>query len=155
MWSTEASIGTGDRRGSLAGLKHSSSAYGLGWFLQDYHGRKLVGHGGGVLGFVSQVMLVPDENLGLVILTDAEQGGALGSILFHILDHYLALKSTDWIALYMPAAEQEEKDAAEVMKKQDTGRASDSKPAVPMEKYAGIYTDAWYGPATIRVQNEK
>src|SRR5260370_10951239 len=117
MWSTEASIGTGDRRGSLAGLKHSSSAYGLGWFLQDYHGRKMVGHGGGVLGFVCRVMRVRDENLGLVILTDAEQGGALGWILFHILGRCLALKSADWIALYRSGDEQEEKDAAEVMKK--------------------------------------
>jgi CubicO group peptidase (beta-lactamase class C family) len=153
MWTPQTILPTGNPSGPLAGLKHNFSAYGLGWFLQDYHGRKLVGHGGGVLGFVSQVMLVPEENLGVVILTNAEEGGALGSILHHVLDRYLELKPTDWIAAYKAADEQEEKEAAETMKKQNSGRAAESKPLLPLEKYAGVYTDAWYGPATIRLEN--
>jgi hypothetical protein len=100
-------------------------------------------------------MLVPEENLGVVILTNAEQGGALGSILHHVLDHYLELKPTDWIAAYKAADEQEEKDAAETMRKQNSGRAAESKPSLSLEKYAGVYSDAWYGPATIRVENGK
>ena len=155
MWSPQTIIPTGDSSGSLAALKHNFSAYGLGWQLQDYHGHKIVGHGGGVLGFVSLVTLVPDENLGVVILTNAEQGGASGSILYHLLDHYLVLKPADWIAAFKGADEQDEKDAAEAMKKQDSGRAAKSKPSLQLEKYAGVYTDAWYGPATIRVEDAK
>ncbi len=155
MWSPQTIIPTSERPGPLAALKHNFSSYGLGWFLQDYHGHKLVGHGGGVLGFVSQVMLVPDENLGVVILTDAEQGGALGSILYHILNQYLGLKPADWIAAYKASDEQEEKEAAETLKKQDASRAAESKPSLPLEKYSGVYADAWYGPVTIRVENAK
>jgi hypothetical protein len=47
----------------------------------------------------------------------------------------------------------EEKDAAETMKKAEATRASDSKPSLPLDKYAGVYTDAWYGPITIRSEN--
>jgi hypothetical protein len=100
-------------------------------------------------------MLVPEENLGVVILTNAEQGGAFESILYHILDSYMGLAPTDWVAAFKAADEQEAEEAAEAMKQQDTGRAADSKPSLPLEKLAGVYTDPWYGPATIRVENGK
>lgn len=155
MWTPQTILPTPEASGPLAGLRSNFAAYGLGWMLRDYHGHKMVGHGGGVLGFVSQVMLVPEENLGVVILTNAEQGGAGGSILYHILDHYLALKPADWITAFKGSDEQEEKEAAETLKKQDAGRAAYSKPSLPLENYAGVYTDAWYGPATIRLENAK
>jgi hypothetical protein len=122
----------------------------LGWALRDYHGRKLVGHTGGVAGFVSRVMLVPEENLGVVVLTNAEESGAFDSILYHVLDHYFSLPPTDWIAAYKSVKDMDEKDAAQEMKKAEGARAADSKPSLPLEKYAGTYNDAWYGPITIR-----
>ncbi len=121
--------------------------------MRDYHGRKLVGHTGGVGGFVSRVMLVPEENLGVVVLTNAEEDGAFDSILFHVLDHYFGLPATDWIAAYKAVDEKAEKEAAETMKKAEAARAADSKPSLPLEKYAGAYNDAWYGPITIRMEN--
>ena len=153
MWSPQTILPTGDPPPPLAGLKTNFADYALGWGLRDYHGRKLVGHTGGVAGFVSRVMLVPEENLGVVVLTNAEEGGAFDSILYHVLDHYLHLPPTDWIAAFKTLKDTEEKDAAETMKKAESSRAADSKPSLPLEKYAGIYTDAWYGPITIRSEN--
>ena len=153
MWSAQTILPAGERPGPLAALSTKFAAYGLGWGLRDYRGRKLVGHTGGVSGFVSRVMLVPEENLGIVILTNAEQGGAFDSILYHILDSYLGLAPADWVTAFKAADEQEEKEAAEAVKKQETGRAADSKPSLPLDKYAGVYNDAWYGPATIRMEN--
>ncbi len=155
MWSAQTLLPAGERNGPLAPLSSRFAAYALGWGLRDYHGRKLVGHTGGVAGFVSRVMLVPEENLGVVILTNAEQGGAFDSILFHLLDHYFALQPTDWIAAFKAADDEADKTAAEITKKQNTGRAADSKPSLPQEKYAGVYTDAWYGPVTIRDEGGK
>ncbi len=155
MWSAQTLLPAGERNGPLAPLSSRFAAYGLGWGLRDYHGRKLVGHTGGVAGFVSRVMLVPEENLGVVILTNAEQGGAFDSILFHILDHYFALQPTDWIAAFKAADDEQEKAAAEITKKQNTSRDADSKPSLPQEKYAGVYADAWYGPVTIREEGGK
>ncbi|HEX2715287.1 MAG TPA: serine hydrolase [Candidatus Acidoferrales bacterium] len=155
MWSAQTVIPIGTGPSPLAAKRPHFAAYGLGWFLSDYRGRKLVGHGGGVLGFVSRVMLVPEESLGVAILTNAEQGGAFDSILYHILDFYLGIAPSDWIAANKAANEQEGKKAAEVMKKEEEGRAADSKPSLPLEKYAGTYDDAWYGPATIRLESGK
>ena len=153
MWTPQTILPTGNPPAALAGLKSNFADYALGWGLRDYHGRKLVGHTGGLLGFVSRVMLVPEENLGVVVLTNAEEGGAFDSILFHVLDYYLRLPPTDWIAGFKAIKDQEEKEAAETMKKAEGARAADSKPSLPLEKYAGTYNDAWYGPITIRSEN--
>ena len=155
MWSPETILPIHDPPPPLAGLKAHFYDYGLGWFLSDYHGRKIVGHTGGVAGFVSMVRLVPEENLGVVVLTNAEQGGAFSAITYHILDHYLNLPATDWIAAFKAAKEEEERHATDVMKQQASSRAADSKASLPLEKYAGIYKDPWYGPVTIRMENGK
>ena len=153
MWSPQTILPIGDFPPQLAGLKPEFSDYALGWSLRDYHGRKLVGHTGGVAGFVSRVMLVPEENLGVVVLTNAEEDGAFDSILYHVLDYYFHLPATDWVAAFKSWEDKQQKDAAEIMKKAESGRAPDSKPSLPIEKYAGVYNDAWYGPITIRKEN--
>jgi len=153
MWSPQTILPIGNPPQPLAGLKANFADYALGWALRDYRGRKLVGHTGGVAGFVSRVMLVPEENLGVVVLTNAEEGGAFDSILYHVLDHYFGLPPTDWISAYKSLKETQEKDAAEGMKKAEGARAADSKPSLHVEQYAGTYNDAWYGPITIRQDN--
>ena len=45
--------------------------YGLGWELYDLHGRKVVAHSGGYDGMISRQVLVPEEKLGIIILTNA------------------------------------------------------------------------------------
>jgi CubicO group peptidase (beta-lactamase class C family) len=153
MWSPQTILPTGNPPPALSGLKTNFADYALGWALREYHGRKLVGHTGGVGGFVSRVMLVPEENVGVVILTNAEEGGAFDAILYHVLDHYIRLPAMDWIGAYKAIKEREEKDAAETMKKAEGARAANSKPSLPLEKYAGSYNDAWYGPISIRSEN--
>ena len=154
MWSAQTILPGGEDTGPLAALRSKFAAYGLGWALRDYHGRKLVGHTGGVAGFVSRVMLVPEENLGVVVLTNSETR-LIDAILFRVLDAYFGLPQTDWIAAFKAANEKAMKGAEEAMKRAGGARAADSKPSLPLEKYAGVYTDAWYGPATMRMENGK
>src|SRR6516162_9224463 len=117
MWSPQTILPTGDPPAPLAGLKTNFADYALGWNVREYHGRKLVGHTGGVGGFVSRVMLGPEENVGVVILTNAEEGGAFDAILYHVLDDYMQLPATDWIGTFKAMTERKEKDAAETIKK--------------------------------------
>jgi hypothetical protein len=106
-----------------------------------------------VPGFVSTVYLVPEERLGIVVLTNAKEMGAPLSVFFHLLDHYLGLPLADWTAAFKAADALREKDAAETEQKQAASRAADSKPSLPLPKYTGVYRDAWYGSATIRMEN--
>jgi CubicO group peptidase (beta-lactamase class C family) len=108
MWTPQTILPINDPPPPLAGLKANFADYALGWTLRDYHGRKLVGHTGGVAGFVSRVMLAPEENLGVVVLTNAEEGGAFDSVLYHVLDYYFGLQPTDWISAFKVVKDQEE-----------------------------------------------
>jgi CubicO group peptidase (beta-lactamase class C family) len=153
MWTAQTLIPISTKPSPISVLRPRFAAYALGWGIRDYHGRELVGHTGGVSGFVSRVILVPEENLGMVILTNAEQGGAFDSIMYHVLDAYFGLPSTDWTTVLKSAEDEFEKAAKQTVAESDKGRAANSKPSLPLEKYAGVYNDAWYGPATIKQEN--
>jgi CubicO group peptidase (beta-lactamase class C family) len=155
MWTAQTILPNHEFPGALVRLHSNFAAYALGWGLREYQGRQLVEHTGGVAGFVSRVMLVPEQNLGVVILTNAESGAAFDSILLHVLDHYMAAPKTDWVAAYKSAEDQQAAQAAAFLKQQDANRSADSKPSLPLQKYAGTYQDAWYGPATIRQDGGK
>jgi CubicO group peptidase (beta-lactamase class C family) len=154
MWSAQTILGT-EVAPQLTALKPKFAAYGLGWGLRDYLGRKLVSHSGGVAGTVTRVMLVPEEKLGVVILTNAEEEGAFESVLFRIVDHYFGVSENDWIAAFKAAKDAEVAEAAQITKKQAASRAADSKPGLALEKYAGVYSDPWYGTATMRMEGGK
>jgi CubicO group peptidase (beta-lactamase class C family) len=60
------------------------ASYGLGWFLQDWKGKKVVQHGGNIDGFNSMVAMIPEENLGFVMLTNVS-ASSLGGELMQIV----------------------------------------------------------------------
>src|SRR6185369_13284013 len=67
------------------------SLYGLGWGLEEYEGRLIVSHTGGVNGFVTSVTLLPEEKLGIVVLTNTDQNAFYEALKWEILDAYLKL----------------------------------------------------------------
>ena len=69
--------------------------YGLGWVLSDYHGRLMVSHGGGLDGMTSQVAMLPEERLGVVVLTNSET--PLSSVIVNkVIDEFLGVPERDW-----------------------------------------------------------
>lgn len=155
MWSAQTIMPVGEPPAPLKSLKPNFAAYALGFRVSDYHGHKLVDHTGGLAGLVSKVQFVPEENLGIVVLTNQEETGAFQSIVYHVLDHYLKLPATDWTTAFRNEKERQLAEAAEVEKKRSSARDLNAKPSLPLEKYAGKYNDAWYGPATIKYENGK
>jgi len=153
MWAQQMVVPVGTAPPELKNLQRHFSGYGFGWGLSDYKGRKLVSHSGGVAGYVTRVMLVPEENLGVVILTNAEEDDAFESVLYHVLDAYLGEPTEDYIAAFKTLEDKEQKDADETMSKAAQARAAESKSSLPLEKYAGDYSDPWYGKVTIRPEN--
>jgi CubicO group peptidase (beta-lactamase class C family) len=155
MWTGQTLTPISSAESPMAILRPKFAAYALGWGIRDYHGRKLVGHSGGVSGFVTRVLLVPEENLGIVILTNAEQTSAFESILYHVLDSYFSLPPTDWTTAFKAADDEDENAAKAAIEESDKGRSANSKPSLPLETYAGVYNDAWYGPVTIKQEGSR
>jgi CubicO group peptidase (beta-lactamase class C family) len=155
MWSAQTITPLGDPPPHLAPLKANFSAYALGWGLTEYRGFKTVSHTGGLMGYVSRVTLVPDLNLGVVVLTNQQSGGAFQSLTYRILDHYMKAPATDWVGAFKKSEEMSLARAAEVEKRLASTRDAGSKPSLPVAKYAGRYTDAWYGDITISQEADK
>jgi CubicO group peptidase (beta-lactamase class C family) len=70
--------------------------YGLGWFLQDYHGYQIVTHGGQTDGQHANLLLAPELGLGVVVLTNTLQFGYPIAITLRVLDSYLGRAARDW-----------------------------------------------------------
>lgn len=156
MWSPQTITSADNASGPLRGLNTDFAAYGLGWGLREYHGHKLVGHSGGLEGFLTRVLMVPDQHLGVVVLTNFDTSdGPMNAIAFHVLDHYLGLSGNDWIADWKAADDQAQHEADQVMKKSSAERAANAGPSLPLAQYTGTYHDAWYGPATIALKDGK
>jgi CubicO group peptidase (beta-lactamase class C family) len=137
----------------LAALRPNFRGYALGLNVQDYRGRKIVTHTGGLPGYVSRVLLVPEIQLGVTVLTNQESGAAFDSVAYRIVDHYLAAPETDWVAGYEKVMARQRASFAEAGKKAAAARDAASKPSLPLPAYARTYQDDWYGDVAIEHTN--
>lgn len=153
MWSAVTPLGVNPFPAKEAPTQ-MFSAYGLGWFLNDYRGRKIVSHGGGLDGMISQTALMPSENLGLVVLTNSES--SVNTILQNkIFDVFLDAPKRDWSAERLERAKQTKAKQAEDAGKITASRVANTKPSLTLKDYAGKYVDELYGDATVAEENGK
>ncbi len=151
MWSAQTIIPIDGRDPPLAALRANFAAYGLGWRLRDYRGHKVVWHAGGLAGMTSRTTLVPDQRLGIVILTNGESD-LPDALTYELLDSFLGAPPTDWIGAYHDVAEHDRAQADSIARVAGRARDSTSGPSLPLARYAGRYTDALYGDAGVAVE---
>jgi hypothetical protein len=149
LWNIVTPIAPGTPPAELAALRASFNGYALGFGVRDYRGRKLVQHTGGLPGYVSKLVMVPDVKLGIAILTNQESGEAFESIAWRLLDHFLAAPPADWVAAYRRLKQRGDSLVAAAEQRARTQRDSASRPSLPLDRYAGTYVDDWYGTVTI------
>ena len=146
MWSAQTIL---PARGKVAALTQTHLAsYGLGWGLQDYMGYLSVSHDGGLPGMVTHVGLLPELNVGVLVLTNQQDGYALGAIALQILDAYVGAPQRDWVDITIAAnaARKEQMKESNAARKPST--VAGPAPA-NLDAYVGTFTDAWRGDATI------
>ncbi|MBS0294762.1 MAG: serine hydrolase [Proteobacteria bacterium] len=151
LFTPQTIIPTGPVPGPLSAASSSFKDYALGFIIQDYRGHKVILHGGAVTGGISMVVLIPEKHVGFAVMTNSEEGGALRSVYFHLLDHYLGETPIDWIDASVKARETQTAQALAAIKASPAGAPDPSKPpSLPLSGYAGTYSDPWYGTITIR-----
>jgi CubicO group peptidase (beta-lactamase class C family) len=134
------------------------AAYGFGFFLSDVNGYKQVTHTGGLEGMVTQITMIPELNLGIIVLTNQQEGGAFSSISNQIKDGYFGKKGTDWVTELSTrrnqglAAAKKLTDSIwnEIMVFQKS-----NKPKPDINLFTGTYADAWLGEVIISVKEGK
>jgi hypothetical protein len=130
------------------------NGYGLGWFVNDYRGKKMVSHTGGLDGMITQTAMIPSENLGLVVLTNSETG-AIGIMRNKIFDVFLDAPKRDWNAEALKRAQDGKTREAEEIKKVDATRVANTRPSLALKDYAGTYSGEMYGDVTVTEEDGK
>lgn len=130
-------------------------SYAMGWVISSYRGHPLWWHNGGIDGFYALLSLLPDQNLGLVILTNLLDDDPVPEIVqYHIYDHLLGLDSVDW-AKHFQELEVKQKNAEEEENKEELSkRKSNTHPSHELKDYAGRYENPGYGVITIQLSGD-
>ena len=123
--------------------------YGLGWMIQDYSGHHIIMHDGGVNGYLSSVTLVPQDHLGIVILTNTDQNNFFEALRWEIMDAYFKMPYRDYSDTYLAGFKNDAAVAQAADKKLRDSVALNPKPALSPSSYTGKYTNELYGSMTI------
>ena len=129
------------------------STYGLGWGLSDYRGRLVVAHTGGLNGMTSSVAMLPEENLGVVVLTNFDTHGLRASVVNHVFDAYLDADPYDWDGVFFEIIQQFLDAREQAKTTREEARLENTSLSLPVEDYAGRYTSAVYGDAEITLED--
>ncbi|MBI1777548.1 MAG: serine hydrolase [Proteobacteria bacterium] len=128
-------------------------SYGLGWYVHDFIGHRVVEHTGALEGYIALVIVVPEERLGIVILTNLHQTPAPLALRYALLSLCLGGPERDWIAL----AEAKLRAIPKARPLADgtpyyyrpIGRRQGTKPSVPLRALAGRYRHGGYGDIAV------
>lgn len=130
------------------------SGYALGWSYYDYGGRMVMRHGGGYDGMYSQVAMVPEEELGIVILTNSMRGIS-SPLAYYILDKFLGQEEKDWSKIGLEWEKRSMKSWADRENGQKGKRKMGTSPSFELSAYAGTFVDNMYGKLVIKQEGEK
>ncbi len=131
------------------------NGYGLGWFVSDVNGYLQVTHTGGLIGTVTQFILIPEKKLGIVVLTNQQSGAAFTAISNTIKDHYLNNAKRDWIKELKTRTDNFNKhsDSLKLAVYTQTEKMKLSNLLPSKEQITGIYNDKWFGDIEISFIN--
>jgi len=129
--------------------------YGLGWGLTDLNGNMSVSHTGGLSGMLSKTIMIPDLNLGVIVLTNTWiDGAAIFSIVTQtIVDRYLGLEDYNWIDEHYQRMQGNQNEADSVVAAIWTEVAKAEMNSENMEAYVGTYEDNWFGKIDVILEN--
>ena len=125
-------------------------AYGLGFQLQDMNGKLEVSHTGGLEGIVTQIIMYPQLDLGIIVLTNQQSGAAFMSISNTIKDFYLGLPEKDWVEHYSELIAKRQGDADQIVSEVwKTVEENKKKRIAYIDTLVGTYEDPWFGQVEI------
>ena len=125
-------------------------AYGLGWFIGRYRDHRLLEHGGGIDGFQTECMLLPDDGIGVAVMTNTTSSAMTPVVAYRVLDELLGLEPLDWFSMFKPRFDtvmtgmREARGARRVV--------PDAPLPRPLDAYAGEYEHPGYGALTITLE---
>lgn len=139
-------------------VKPNWETYGLGWFQQDYEGRKVDFHTGSLSGMVAIAGLIRDENLAVYILSNRDHVEVRHALMYRVFDLFDKDQARDWsseLKVLYDGREEKQKEASSKRELDiNASRAANTKPSLPAEQFAGIYKHPLYGTVEITTKGK-
>ena len=125
--------------------------YGMGWEFQDYEGKEIISHTGGVNGFVTSVTLMPEVNLGIVVLTNTDQNAMFMSLRWEILDAYLGLPYRNYDSSFFASNQKGKMEKYNWLNEIQDSIEMNLIPEISLSEFEGKYENDVYGYAALKL----
>ena len=135
-----------------AGLRGSLSSYGLGWRLSDYEGRRMSQHGGATDGMNTNLVLLPEENLGVIVVTNTFNN-FMNALANRVLDRFLEIDDREWDRMYRDAYLDAYERASAARDSIHAARVEGTSPTLPLDAYTGHFYDSLYADARVELED--
>jgi hypothetical protein len=124
--------------------------YGMGWVLEDYRGRFVAWHNGGIDGMHAQVALLPSDGVGVVVLVNLTGTGVPEALAYRVLDLHLgAALERDWVAEQVLGVHTAREAATRAEQRLLDSRIPNTVPTLALSGYVGLYEHDLYGHVTV------
>ncbi|HXV63136.1 MAG TPA: serine hydrolase, partial [Vicinamibacteria bacterium] len=131
------------------------TSYGLGLIVTNYRGHKMILHGGGIDGFISQMAWLPDDKLGVVVLTNYSGFNPVPNLVVqHAFDRLLGLEPVDWTSRARELKAKGDKLRAEARAKDEAERKSGTSLSHPLSDFEGSFEHSGYGTFVVKKSGE-
>ncbi len=130
--------------------------YAMGWTVQDYRGTRLVQHSGGIDGLRSRVAMLPEHDVGVVILTNKGSWNSLHDVIRNrVLDAYLGAEPVEWSEVFLADVREQRRQAAEAAERTEAARVPGTRPSLEPSGYVGAYWNEAFGDAHVRLEGDR
>lgn len=137
---------------SFPELGHFS--YGLTWVVTAYRGHNLVWHNGGIDGFYALLSLLPDDHMGVVILTNMPGQPTPEILAYNVYDRLLGLDQIPWLTRFKDVEAKRKKQEEESKKSKTSDKKTGTQPSHDLKDYAGNYENPGYGVIKIEQKGD-
>ncbi|HKP30983.1 MAG TPA: serine hydrolase, partial [Gemmatimonadales bacterium] len=129
------------------------NTYALGWFQQDYAGRRLNYHTGSIDGMIAIIGIIPEERFGVYVLGNLDHVEVRHALLFKAIDTWLGTGNRDWSKDLRDIYGKMQARGDSAQARAEARRIKDTKPSLSLDQYAGTYADSLYGKAVVTYEN--
>ena len=123
----------------------SDESYGMGFLITNYRGHKLVHHPGNWDGYSLELSFLPNDSLGVVVLTNMYSTTLRDFLPWLIYDRLLGNSPSNWSARFLERAARTRAKTLAARAREDSSRVPNTTPSHPLDAYVGTYSHAAYG----------
>jgi len=134
--------------------KPTWTTYSLGWFQQDYKGKKINFHTGSLAGETAMHAQLPDSKLAIYVFGNYDHAEVRHALMFKAFDHFALGGTRDWSGEFHTLYSTIQAGADKEEKAFETARMANTKPSLALDEYTGKFTDPLYGEVIITREND-